>query len=268
MKEKLKEAMSEANIQNYEWLMKPKYVDGKLVQETVKLVDCTIEQLNGFLKHCDDMLYNDKPSKPGRVMLYDNIPLHIKLANVELCRRFLLSNLNTVDFKLIHLLNDYISNGYEQVQEVFESIPSEFVGLLLNDLVTACLDKLGSFNKKPITLTFILNQGVWLSAEEALEIKGKNKLSKIKDELKINNLDPDLKNSLEIKPDGLSLKEMKALISIKRVHKYRDMTDTQLILLRDKILFILRSKIKSQIKGWDARKNNILKVIEKKREKK
>lgn len=88
LKERLLEAQErkENDIKNFTWLY-PKDRDNGNVQNEVKLVSCTEEQLKGFYSHCNKMLYNDSKENPGRVNVLKIIQDQITKIGVELMLR-------------------------------------------------------------------------------------------------------------------------------------------------------------------------------------
>ena len=74
-REKLASAIDRKNndINSFIWKGRKQEVNGVLVQEEKRLVDCTEEELRGFYAHCDSMLYNTNKDYPGRYVLLDII---------------------------------------------------------------------------------------------------------------------------------------------------------------------------------------------------
>ena len=58
-REKLASAIDRKNndINSFIWKGRKQEVNGALVQEEKRLVDCTEEELRNFYAHCDSMLY-------------------------------------------------------------------------------------------------------------------------------------------------------------------------------------------------------------------
>ena len=73
--DKLQEALNANNVNNYVW-KGPKGPNG--VQEEVKLMDCSYEQLSKFYQHCMQMLYNTDSKNPGRRTLMDIVQNQIQ----------------------------------------------------------------------------------------------------------------------------------------------------------------------------------------------
>ena len=55
--DKLESAINESAINNYVWKGAKEYVNGEAIQNEIKLIDATEEQLNTFYDHCLSMLY-------------------------------------------------------------------------------------------------------------------------------------------------------------------------------------------------------------------
>ena len=264
IKDKLQKVIDEKNndLSKLVWKGRNRLKDDNYVQNEVRMVDCTIEELKGFYDHCNTMLYNNNKFKPGRYKLKEELSKSINKCNTELAKRFLLDS-GFPEFKMIPLLN-----RFEDDQTLFDlinegdSIPYEFKDVTIGSLKEAMLDKLGIFNKKPLTITFIVKQGIWLTPEESEEFKGKNKMKQIKEAL---NFKPNSRIKLKVNPKGLSFEEMKSMLDL-RSDKYSNYSNLQLELLRDKMLFILMKDVDRHISEWEERQQNILKVIEFKKE--
>lgn len=67
-KEKLAAAMN--NINSFVWKGRKQEVNGELVQEEKRLVDCTEEELRSFYAHCESMLHNTSKEYPGRYVYW------------------------------------------------------------------------------------------------------------------------------------------------------------------------------------------------------
>ena len=68
LKERLQEAIAskKMDVNNFIWKGAKKEVNGNLVQEEIKLINASPEQLEKFYKHCKSMLYNTDKENPGR----------------------------------------------------------------------------------------------------------------------------------------------------------------------------------------------------------
>ena len=147
--------------------------------------------------------------------------------------------------------------------DMFTGIPNEFEHLSLDLIVVGCLDLLGAFNKKHITRTFILKQGIWLTPSEAKDLIMPEK-SNIKDRLEIIRDHLNLKEveRLYINSRGINYTQMRAMLTLKPNKKYTDLTSNQLETLRNRILFNLEEVVKNHIHSWERRMEEIEMVAE------
>ena len=87
MRDKMLEAIDAKNndIKSFIWKLAKNKSTG--VQEEIRLIDATEEQLNSFYKHCMSMLYSKDKINPGRYTLLDIIKDQREKCNVELYLR-------------------------------------------------------------------------------------------------------------------------------------------------------------------------------------
>ena len=85
--DKLQEALNANNVNNYVW-KGPKGPNG--VQEEVKLMDCSYEQLSKFYQHCMQMLYNTDSKNPGRRTLFAEFVLRTEISSQTRTLKFIL----------------------------------------------------------------------------------------------------------------------------------------------------------------------------------
>ena len=136
-------------------------------------------------------------------------------------------------------------------------------------VLDGCLDCLGVFNKHHITLSFILEQGVWLSSEESKQMKKEGYTDSAKYIIDQINTKTSNKNISTVKVTsrgGIILKEVFSMIALKN-KKYSDMDTFQIETLRNKMLSRLEKKVKNQAEQWKKRMIQIEKVLEAKGEK-
>ena len=69
---------------SFVWKGPKKEVSGYRVQEEVRLIDATPEQLKNFYEHCYSMLYSKDKINPGRFTLKDIVNDQISKCNTEL----------------------------------------------------------------------------------------------------------------------------------------------------------------------------------------
>ena len=90
LKEKLSVALEnkENDMSLYVWKGPKVDVNGTRVQESIKLVDATNEQLKEFYNHCQSMLYSTDRENLGRLVLLDIIRDQRERCNTELYLRY------------------------------------------------------------------------------------------------------------------------------------------------------------------------------------
>lgn len=267
LKEKLSEAIDSKNndVNSFVWKL-PKGKDKK--QESIKLMDATPEQLKMFLNHCDSMLNSTDQDNPGRNVLLKIISEQRDKCNTELFLRKLESGTICADGKsyprYLYLQNlmAFINNNRElfpvnqlnniPISAATNGLPREFENIPIQRVIEGCLDQLGTFSNKHITFSFIMNLGVYLTQDELRQFNDKdkdgNKMKKPDIIKKKLNLHPNIR--LTIKPSGLKFEELRAMLNLKKM-KYFDMTTSQLLTLRNKVLFILENEVIYHIKLWE-----------------
>lgn len=270
IEERLKEALAkkENDINSFIWKgQKVKNSNGDFEQTEKRLVDCSIDELKSFYRHCESMLYNTSKDNPGRYALLDIIEEQRLKCNAELFLRWLAEEKGIPKFSFLSSVDEFLKNNPSvdrvngSITEAVGGCPPEFQNLTIGIVLDACLDALGKFSKQHITLAFLLKQGVWASEEERERLNAE----KIK-------LTPDyIREYLDLKPTanirvnskGLSLAQMKAMISLKS-KKYSEMSTIQLKTLRNRILFSLENDVRFHIQQWESRERQIKMVLESK----
>lgn len=249
-------------------------------QEEVRLVDMSEQELNKCYQHCQSMLYNTDKTNPGRYVLLKLIRDQRTRCNAELFLRHLENVYKpSEDRRAIqrYMYLDGITNFLQinanafptdrsqiDITEITKNVPEEFCDIPVSYVIDGCLRRLGTFNKKHMTLTFITNKlGLWFSQEEMNEFteeakkQGKSRIDLVKDRC-------GLKASVNIQVKEnkvLTFKEFRALIQL-RSKSYSEMTTDQLVVLRNKGLFCLEEEVLRHAQQWEARKEQILKVAE------
>ena len=270
--QKLAEALEvkENDINTFVWKGPKVDKNGERVQTELKLVDATENQLRSFYKHCHSMLYNTDKVNPGRMLLLDIIKEQREKCMTELFLRYLENSYLPTDrerlprFAFLQSIRNIIETHKaafpaDRFNEILitnfiKGVPTEFKELTLNYIMDGCLDQLGIFNKKHITLTFITKLGLWFDAEEkesfAEEVKqtGKSRSELIKEKCGLKPI-----TNLKISADGaLNFKEFKAMINL-RNKKYSEMTTSQLLALCTKVLFHLENEVEFHATQWEKR---------------
>lgn len=272
IKEKLAAAIAKKNndINTFVWKGRKVEVNGQLVQDEKKLVDCSEDELRTFYKHCDSMLYNTSKECPGRYVLLDIIEDQRVRCNAELFLRWLEQEKSTPRFTFLSSLRVFLDNNKGiDTKNVFISealvggCPAEFARLPIDIVLEGCLDKLGKFNKQHITLTFILKQGLWFTQQESKDLTEKTPSGEFREKAEVARERLGLKPSVNLymTPKGLSFAQLRAMVNLKS-KKYSELTTPQLETLRNRILFSLEDEVKFHIGQWETRKNQIKMVCD------
>ncbi len=269
LKEKLNEAiMNKKNdVNSFIWKGKKIKVGENFIQEEIKLVDASAEQLKEWYKYCETMLYNNSKEVPGRYLVLNFIHDQRRRCNAELCLRHLESAEENkiprykLNLQIQNLLSAEGNNSLSAKDLTLgnvSNIDSEYADVPLNLIIEGCIDKLGVFNRKYLKLSFILKQGLWLTQQEINELTERdengeirNRLDVVKERLNINkNID------FKINTKGLSYSQLRAMLQLKN-KKYSEMTTEQLKTLRNRILFNLENEVKHHILQWEDRKEQL-----------
>jgi len=244
---------------------------GKYKQSEKKLTAMTEFEINECYNHCKTMLFNKSIQNPGRYLVLELITEQKDHCGAELFLRFLETNNKLSRFNLIGAINDFLAANKEALKgnkvnmsTIFNGVPNEFEKIPLSLVMDGCLDRLGVFNKKHITRTFILKQGIWLTPAESKDLveydqEGNlvDRIEVIRDRLGIKEIE-----RLYINSKGLNFTQMRAMLNIKPNKKYKDLTTSQLETLRNRILFSLEETVKSHIQSWEQRMFEIELVAE------
>lgn len=262
-----------SDVNSYVWKFGKTEVNGKIVQNEKLLMQCTEQELNDCYSHCMSMLYNKNDKDPGRYVLLDIIKDQRVRCNTELFLRWLENSAgaNMPRFKFCEALNGFLSANRESVDPKTFPIsgvisnngcPTEFKDIPCDTVLDGCLDQLGRFSKKHITLSFILKQGLWFTPQESKDLTVKDNDGNIRDRIEIVIENLKLPNTIAIhtNPKGLSYSQLRSLINLKS-RKYSELTTDQLQLLRDRILFSLEDVVKNHAKQWEDRKRQIIEVM-------
>lgn len=274
MEEKLKEAYSkkQVDINSFVWKgNKTLDKDGKYVQTEKKLSLMNEYEINECYDYCKTMLFNKDIQTPGRYLVLEIISEQKNKCGVELFLRYVNQKNNLSKFVLLGMINEFFKINKEafrdytpNVGDMFSGIPSEFMKISLSLVIDGCLDRLGVFNRKHITRTFILKQGIWLTPSESKELIELNDDNTIKDRMLVIRERLNIKEieKLYISDKGLNFTQMRALLNIKPNKKYVDLTTMQLETLRNRILFNLEESVKEHIAAWERRMEEIELVAE------
>ena len=263
------------------------------ISKEFKLVTCDFDKLRYCYDRCYQMLYNKDDKKPGRVVLNNLVKEQIEKCRAELLIRWLRSELDYPSTKCLEDLKVIINNNKETltpqnlkvvpIGSVMAGLPSQFQTISIRCVMDACLDSLGTIDLSHLTLNFIANLGLWFTQQEMqkdLYIKnpetGKaiNRLEVIASMFSL----PDHVR-LRICDTGLTFSEFKIIYTLKNPGYmlssadtsrkkittrvlYSDLTDEQLRLLSDKVLYRFQNLCEKQADFWLGKMNEIKKVAE------
>lgn len=282
--EKLTQAINEYenNVENFIWKGPKKEVNGVRVQEEVKLIDATPEQLNKFYAHCMSMLYSNDKKNPGRTILLDIIKRQRQKCNAELYLRWLENKYQTniPDVRKPYPRFLYNSDIREALEVNKDSIPSEeyantpitvltdgvpmeFRDVTIQDVLLGAVGVLGLFDRSHISLSFITKMGVWLTDKEMNELLERDKDGKARNRIDVIKERFNLRKDIKLYPNenGLSYTELRAMLNLK-TKKYSELTTDQLLVLRDKVLFRFEDEVRFHISQWEDIINKIECVAE------
>lgn len=240
--------------------------EGKFRQSEKRLIDMNSSELNTCYNHCKTMLYNPDPKNPGRFLVLEIIADQKDRCGAELFLRYVESEKDISRFSLMNMISTFQKNNKEALKGVkpilahmFTKISDEYEQLPLSLVMDGCLDRLGAFNKKHVTRTFILKQGIWLTPSESKDLiqadengHPLDRLSVIKDRLNIKDVE-----TLSINSKGLNFSQMRAMLNLKPNKKYVDLTTVQLETLRYRILYNLEETVRKHINDWETRMEQI-----------
>ena len=276
MEKKLKEAIEkkQLDITSFVWKgSKSLDENGKYKQNEKRLVDMSERELQNCYDHCRTMLFNKDSENPGRYVVLEIISDQKDRIGAELFLRHVEQNHNLTRFTLLTSINEFLRNNKETLKnykitvgDAIPSSPDEFIKIPINMVIDGCLDRLGTFNKKHITRTFILKQGIWLTPTESKELIEYNPDGSVKDRLEVvrERLNVKEVEKLFINSKGLNFTQMRAMLNIRPNRKYLDLTTAQLETLRYRILFNLEESVKNHITSWERRMEEIEMVADSK----
>lgn len=235
-----------------------------------RMMDMDRDALQKAYTHVNSMLYNTSPYSPGKMQIRKNIHATWDNCNTELFKRFLIHESN-VGFSTNKDLLDYIlaakkqyeASDSDSITVIISGVPTIYEKITINDLLNACFDKLGTFNKKLLSDKFILSQGIWLTNEEKKELteyEADGTMRKWLDVVKERLFMPNIR--LRIDQKGLSYSEFRSLIQMDALPKISALSTATLRLLRDKILLLLDGDLNYHIDKWSVIKEQIEKIAE------
>ena len=236
----------------------------------VRMMDMDADSLQKAYNHAYSMLYSDNKWTPGKLVIRKNINKAWNDCNVELFKRFLIhesnvgftTNKDLLDY-LLAAKKQYEANDTDDISAIISGVPAIYERVTIGDLINACFDKLGTFNKKLLSDKFILSQGIWLTDDEKKELTEyeadgtmRKWLDVVKERLFLANI------RLRIDQKGLSYSEFRSLIQMDKLPKISALSTATLKLLRDKILLLLDGDLNYHIDRWTGIIDQINKVAE------
>lgn len=271
---KLKKALleKENNISLFTWKFPRKLDENKnYIQTEIKLVNCSIEELERFKVHCNSMLYNKSKDNLGRVYLFKEIQIQQLKCGVELFLRYS-ESIGTSRVAIADTLRAAIKlNGIgdldlkHTVLSDLIGVPVEYRRLPIELVIDGCLDKLGKFDARHLTLSFIIKQGLWFTKEEQkdlTEFDGEGKEIDKRDVIK-ERLNLHRNVNLLLNPCGLTYTKFRSLVTLKS-KKYSELTTDQLVTLKSRALYALEDDVKKHIDFWERKIYEIDQVLKSK----
>jgi len=271
----LNNAKKTADYSAFVWKGEKRKEGTKYVQNIERMVDMSDGRLKECYKHCERMLHSENPKHLGRYNVLEEIVEECNKCNVELflryCENKYLSNENRSEIKrrpLWFSIRQFVEKKKCEEENIYDksiscltaNLPSEFNDLTINDVLDGCSGDLGSYDKQHLTMTFITKMGLWFSKAEETELRGMSSSEKLKWAKEKLKLPEEL--ILRYSDKGLSFKEMKAMLSLPKKQRYSDMTNEQLVVLRDKVLLRLQRQIDGHIYSWERLQKQLSLVAE------
>ena len=236
----------------------------------VRMMDMDADALKKAYDHSNSMLTSRNRWTPGKLVIRENLHKTWDECNVELFKRFMVHEAN-VGFNTNKDLLDYILAAKRQynavdtdsISVIMSGVPVIYERITIGDLLNACFDKLGTFNKKLLSDKFILSQGIWLTEDEKKDLTEyepdgtmRKWLDVVKERLFLANV------RLRIDQKGLSYSEFRSLIQMDKLPKISALPTATLKLLRDKILLLLDGDLNYHIDKWTDIITQLEKVAE------
>ncbi len=259
-------------IEKYTWKGKKNSEDRSQIEE--RLIDYSLVKLQERYEHCKTMLYNLDPDNPGRYKVLESIKAQRNKCNAELFFKYLTITKGISKVNYLNSLRECFDKNPEidpkifPIGETMTGCPDEFKDIPSELVINACLDTLGKLSKKQLTLSFILKQGIWFTAQELKEINKAIREESLRIGSKITRED-FIKQSLRLpnnckitmNPKGFTYTQFNAMINLRPI-KFSELSTTQLQLLRDKVFYLLEDEVKKHIKLWKTKMEEIKEVAE------
>lgn len=172
------------------------------------------------------------------------------------------TNKDLLDY-ILAAKKQYNAVDTDSISVIMSGVPVIYERITIGDLLNACFDKLGTFNKKLLSDKFILSQGIWLTEDEKKDLTEyepdgtmRKWLDVVKERLFLANV------RLRIDQKGLSYSEFRSLIQMDKLPKISAFPTATLKLLRDKILLLLDGDLNYHIDKWTDIITQLEKVAE------
>lgn len=253
---------------DYIWRKQKEIVGDLKVQESIKMIDMSEEELKKAYNHCKLMLFNSEKTSLGRYLVLEEIDKQINNCNAELAVRWFLDTLKRENgspyytrFSLTCEIENFINRGDIKrtnlneltLSTIYKGVPTNFEKINLDIFLKACRNLLGVFNRSHLTNQFILGLGVWFNQSDISDFQSRG-LESLNDRLN------DLKSRLHLKANtiipvkatGLCIEQFSAIMQIRANIKYSDLSNLQLEVLRDSVLFTLADTVRKHIKQWET----------------
>ena len=243
-------------MEDYMWYFEKKQISpGIKKQESIKLIHASEQQLIKFHDHARSMLTNDDKNKQGRLHVLSKVKDERSLCNVELFLRHLervkgMTRYTLLD-EIFDIVKTYDYSKYNVKDLQIIDNCADYCKIPVNKLIDGCTNSLGIFQDKHVTTNFMLRIGVWLKKEDYVELDEMYPEKTLDEKFIIKfNLPSNIR--IKINPKGLSYKQFKAIMSLNKT-QYHDMTDEQLLTLRNRVLFDLENMINKQVSFWNKK---------------
>lgn len=260
---------------------------------TRRMEDCSDEELERFIRFCNDMLHNTDPEKKGRSLLLKEANRAAKCCDAMLLMRWMKIKYGKDEKSIYNTFNEFVGNnihdhpdvGKMKVSEVMGNCPKEFDCVSINDLMAACTDGLPEFHRRNISVSLLLDMGIRTTAEERrmlvpnsieraditrlagnglfrVKVRPNGEVDIPKTEVAKYRTGIFCMHRTRFDMTGLSMAEIKGLLELPRICRYADIPTPLLEALRLKIYPKLVARLEKQISSWTKRMNELKKVLE------
>ena len=259
------------DVNSFVWKGPREIINGEKVQTEIRLMDASEEQLNKFYTHCKSMLYSNDKNNPGRYTLLNIIKSQREKCNAELFLRYVENHYMPTErdkysrFTYLQSIKECLANNKDvlpkeiwkttSITAINNGVPEEFHGLNIDLVISACLDSLGVFERKHITLNFLAKMGVWFTQQEMKDLTERDAEGNIRDRIEVIKERLGIKSNVGLHVDPKSMlnySELRSMLNL-RTKKYSELTTEQLLVLRNKVLFKLEDEVSYHISQWEER---------------